>query len=160
MEGLLEMTFRPSQHNVRFRSVFGSISGGFWDHFREVFGRTSGSEAVLKFALFSVAHFDAFRVHLGSPTAPMLAPFSGLWGGRDLVPPRFCCDAVSFSLLARFRAILAPENCPKIDPMEPSVPKMVPKSTRWSHLGSKMVPKSTRWRHLGYYCYYCYCGYY
>ena len=80
MEGLLEMTFRPSQHNVRFRSVFGSISGRFWDHFREVFGHTSGSEGVLKFSSFSVAHFEPFRVHLGSPTAPMLAPFSGPWG--------------------------------------------------------------------------------
>ena len=137
------MTFRPSQHNVRFRSVFGSISGRFWDHFREVFGHTSGSEGVLKFSSFSVAHFDAFRVHLGSPTAPMLAPFSSPWGGQDLTP--------SLLLLRRcFFTMLAPSNGPKIDPMEPS---WLPK---WSILASKMVAKSIRWSLLGYYCYYCY----
>ena len=133
------MTFRPSQHNVRFRSVFGSISGGFWDHFREVFGLTLGSEGVLKLSSFSVAHFDAFRVHLGSPTSPMLAPFSGLWGRRDLT--------FSVSLLGScFFTMLAPADGPKIDPMEPS---WLPK---WSILASKMVSKSIRWSLLVHYC--------
>ena len=139
MEGLLEMTFRPSQHNVRFRSVFGSISGGFWDHFREVFGHTSGSQGVLKFSSFSVAHFDAFRVHLGSPTAPMLAPFSGLWGGELKALPSLVATLFFYYLGSRKWSQNRPDG---------------------AILAPKMVPKSTRWRHLGYYCYYCYCGYY
>ena len=151
MEGLLEMTFRPSQHNVEFRSVFGSISGGFGDHFREVFGLTSGSEGVLKLSSFSVVHFDAFRVHLGSPTAPMLAPFSGPWGVPDYIP--------SLPLLRRcFFTMLAPANGPKIDPMDSSWhPKCSQNRLHGAILAFKMVTKSFRWSQLGYYCYYCYC---
>ena len=119
MEGLLEMTFRPSQHNVRFRSVFGSISGGFWDHFREVFGHTSGSEGVLKLSSFSVAHFDGFQVHiLGAQRRPCWLHFRAFGGDRIKYPPFLCCDAV-FLLCW--------------------LPKMVPKSTQWSHLGSEGV---------------------
>ena len=70
MEGLLEMTFRPSQHNVGFRSVSGSISEGFWEHFREVFGHTSGSEGVLK---FSFSFFICKDSNEGSASVKILA---------------------------------------------------------------------------------------
>ena len=40
-EGLLEITFRRSQHKIDFGSVLGSILGGFGLHFGRFFGAKS-----------------------------------------------------------------------------------------------------------------------